>query len=170
MDGPWTLDELVAEVAAALAEAGVDQGSSRVRDVPDRRTVRYYTSLGLLDGPTAFRGKVGLYGERQRLQLLAVKSLQAQGEPLSAIQARLLGLSTSRLRALAQARHAPEGPQPEAAPRPAEAAALLQGLPVHDSVTVLLKSKRPLTPEDLQAVEAASAPLLRLLRARHLID
>src|SRR5262245_20379480 len=101
----WTLDELVAEVAAQLG--GVEQGSGRVRDVPDQRTVRYYTTLGLVDGPDERSGKVGLYGERQLLQLLAIKRLQAQGETLATIQSRLLGLSTNRLRPIAAVPSAP---------------------------------------------------------------
>ncbi len=167
MTGRWTLDELVAEVAARLGEGGVEQGSNRVRDVPDRRTVRYYTTLGLVDGPDERSGKVGLYGERQLLQLLAIKQLQARGETLATIQARLLGLSTGRLRAIAEA-------EPAARPQPAPAAApparVLQGVPVGDSVIVMLQPKRELTDEDLEAIEAASAPLLRLLRARHLVE
>jgi DNA-binding transcriptional MerR regulator len=168
----WTLDELVAEVAARLGEGGVAQGSNRVRDVPDQRTVRYYTTLGLVDGPEERSGKIGLYGERQLLQLLAIKRLQAAGETLAAIQARLLGLSTGRLRAIAGAAPPAGAPRPAATPTVAVAArpGVLQGVPVGDSVIVMLQLKRPLTEEDLEAIEAASAPLVRLLRARHLIE
>ena len=144
----------------------LEQGSERVRDVPDQRTVRYYTTLGLLDGPDEFRGKVGLYGERQLLQLVAIKRLQARGETLAAIQARLLGLSTARLRTMAEpARDAPAA----ATAAPPRSAALHQGVPVGNSVIVMLQSRRDLTREDIEAIEAASAPLLRLLRARHLV-
>jgi DNA-binding transcriptional MerR regulator len=172
--GRWTLDELVAEVAARLGEGGVEQGSNRVRDVPDRRTVRYYTTLGLVDGPDERSGKVGLYGERQLLQLLAIKQLQARGETLATIQARLLGLSTGRLRAIAEASTSASANTSASASGGARAAppprgALLQGVPVSDSVILMLQLSRELTGEDLEAIEAASAPLLRLLRARHLI-
>ena len=47
----WTLDELCAQVALALAVDYAGAGSGRVRDVPDRRTIRYYTTLGLIDRP-----------------------------------------------------------------------------------------------------------------------
>lgn len=162
----WTLDELVAEVAARLGEDGVEQGSNRVRDVPDQRTVRYYTTLGLVDGPDERSGKVGLYGERQLFQLLAIKQLQARGEKLAAIQTRLLGLSTGRLRAIVEAKPA----MPAVASAVAPAIALLQGVPVGDSVIVMLQSKRALTADDIEAIETASAPLLRLLRARQLTE
>lgn len=177
MANRWTLDELVAEVAARLGEGGVAQGSNRVRDVPDQRTVRYYTTLGLVDGPEERSGKVGLYGERQLLQLLAIKRLQAAGETLAAIQARLLGLSTGRLRTIAEVTPAirPAGVASSAAASSVAAptatrAGVLQGVPVGDSVIVMLQLKRSLTDDDLQAIEAASAPLVRLLRARHLIE
>jgi len=163
MSQRWTLDELVAEVAALLG--GVEQGSGRVRDVPDQRTVRYYTTLGLVDGPDERSGKVGLYAERQLLQLLAIKRLQAQGETLAAIQSRLLGLSTTRLRAIASAQvPAPSAPPRAAAPR------TVHGVPVGDTVIVMLQPRREITDDDVEAIEAASAPLLRLLRARHLIE
>jgi DNA-binding transcriptional MerR regulator len=138
--------------------------------VPDRRTARYYTSLGLLDGPQEFRGKIGLYGERQLLQLLAIKRLQAQGEPLDAIQARLLGLSTRRLRSIAEAEHRDSEPaHAEADRRPASTSPVLQGVAVNDAITLMLKTLRTITPDDVEAIDAASAPLVRLLRARHLI-
>lgn len=168
MTDRWTLDELVAEVAARLGESGVEQGSNRVRDVPDRRTVRYYTTLGLVDGPDERSGKVGLYGERQLLQLLAIKRLQAHGETLATIQARLLGLSTQRLRAIAEA--APEARRGREVPAAAPPVGVMQGVSIGDSVIVMLQGKRALTREDLEAIEAASAPLLRVLRARHLIE
>lgn len=164
MRSRWTLDELVAEVGVRLAALGVTQGSARVRAEPDPRTVRYYTSLGLLDGPREFRGKVGLYGEHQLWQLMAIKGLQARGEPLSSIQARLLGLSTARLRALVEPAEPPAAdPTPSARPPPLHAIALAEG------VTLIVPAGRALTPEDLDALVASSAPLMRTLRARHLL-
>jgi hypothetical protein len=42
----WTLDELTARVALALSVDYAGQSSGRVREVPDRRTIRFYTSRG----------------------------------------------------------------------------------------------------------------------------
>lgn len=174
MAAAWTLDELIAEAASLLG--GVAQGSNRVRDVPDQRTVRYYTTLGLVDGPSEFRGKVGLYGERQLRQVLAIKRLQAQGETLAAIQARLLGMSTARLRAIGETAEGAretddvETARPSAASTKPSQPAAMQGVSVSDSVIVMLQAKRALTREDVEAIEAASAPLIRLLRARHLVE
>lgn len=97
----WTIDELGAQVALALA---VDYGgapSGRVRDVPDLRTIRYYTTLGLLDRPAQLRGRTALYGRRHLLQLVAIKRLQARGLALADIQQRLVGLTDAALVRLA---------------------------------------------------------------------
>src|SRR5271170_3117537 len=95
----WTIDELGERVAEALADPGYGGvPSGRVRDVPDLRTIRYYTTVGLLDRPAAMRGRTALYGERHLLQLVAIKRLQAQGLTLAAVQERVVGLSNKGLR------------------------------------------------------------------------
>ena len=95
----WTIDELSERVAEALGGPGYDGvPSGRVRDVPDLRTIRYYTTLGLLDRPAAMRGRTALYGPRHLLQLVAIKRLQARGLSLADVQERVLGLSDSALK------------------------------------------------------------------------
>src|SRR6516225_9305533 len=86
----WTIDELGAMVALALSVGYSGQANGRVRDVPDRRTIRYYTTLGLLDRPAEMRGRTALYGRRHLLQLVAIKRLQARGLSLAELQTRLL--------------------------------------------------------------------------------
>ncbi len=98
----WTLDELGSRVALALAVGYDGQANGRVRDVPDRRTIRYYTTLGLIDRPAAMRGRTALYGIRHLLQLAAIKRLQTHGLSLAEIQTRLVGCTSSALRKLAQ--------------------------------------------------------------------
>src|SRR5580700_2008194 len=94
----WTLDELCAQVALALAVDYAGAGNGRVRDLPDRRTIRYYTTLGLIDRPAEMRGRTALYGRRHLLQLVAIKRLQTQGQTLAELQQRLLGLSNRALK------------------------------------------------------------------------
>ena len=72
--------------------------------MPDLRTIRYYTTLGLLDRPAAMRGRTALYGPRHLLQLVAIKRLQARGLSLAAVQERVVGLSDAALRRLARQR------------------------------------------------------------------
>jgi DNA-binding transcriptional MerR regulator len=116
MEAPrWTLDELAERVDAALAVDYAGPSSGRVRAVPDRRAIRWYTTIGLIDRPVAHRGRTALYGPRHLLQLVAVKRLQANGLPLVAIQQELAGATDTQL---ARVAHLPKG---SAAPLPAAA-------------------------------------------------
>ncbi len=99
----WTLDELVDRVHAALVAAGYPGApNGRVRDLPDRRAVRWYATTGLVDRPSAMRGRVALYGPRHLLQLVAVKRRQAEGRTLAEIQAELAGATDATLAAIAR--------------------------------------------------------------------
>jgi DNA-binding transcriptional MerR regulator len=91
-------------VALALAGDFPGVNNGRVRDVPDQRAIRYYTTLGLLDRPAEMRGRVAYYGRRHLLQLVAIKRLQARGLSLAQVQEQLLGLSDSKLEELAAVR------------------------------------------------------------------
>src|SRR3982751_928834 len=97
----WTIEELGGRIVEALADGYRGVPSGRVRDVPDLRTIRYYTTLGLLDRAAAMRGRTALYGRRHLLQLVAIKRLQASGLSLAEIQERLIGLSDAALRRIA---------------------------------------------------------------------
>ena len=121
----WTLDELAERVDAALAVDYPGQPSGRVRDVPDPRAIRWYTTIGLIDRPVAHRGRMALYGPRHLLQLVAVKRLQAKGLPLVAIQQELAGATDTELGRVAQV---PAPARPTGAPAPgAEARRLAAG-------------------------------------------
>jgi MerR HTH family regulatory protein len=100
--GIWTLDELTERVGAALSVGYHGQPSGRVRDLPDRRAVRWYTTIGIVDRPAAHAGRTALYGPRHLLQLVAIKRLQARGLPLVAIQAQLAGATDAQLARIAQ--------------------------------------------------------------------
>jgi DNA-binding transcriptional MerR regulator len=186
----WTLDELAARVALALAVDYGGQRNGRVREVPDPRTIRYYTTLGLLDRPAAMQGRTALYGRRHLLQLVAIKRLQANGLALTEVQQRLLGLGEAALERIARV---PEGKEAEggaapqtvasanhafwkAPPAPvpselnrAEAPATLQGIALREGVTLLLSGGRPVAPDEVEAIRAAAAPLLKLLEKRRLL-
>ncbi len=86
MDESWTLPELVAEAASWTATLPPPK-NGQVRAVPDERTVRYYAALGLLDRPSAMRGRTAIYGKRHLAQVVAIKRLQSAGHSLADIQA-----------------------------------------------------------------------------------
>src|SRR5947209_16277476 len=102
MEPLWTIAELDAQVALALSVDYAGQANGQVRSVPDRRTIRYYTTLGLIDRPAELRGRTALYGHRHLLQLVAIKRLQAQGLSLAELQQRLVGLTDAELGRLAR--------------------------------------------------------------------
>jgi len=98
----WTIQELSDRVGRALVAGGWDrQVSGRVRAVPDTRTIRYYTTVGLLDRPESMRGRTALYGHRHLLQLVAIKRLQSSGVTLTEVQESLLGADDNQLAQLA---------------------------------------------------------------------
>src|SRR6266540_1023172 len=148
IDAPtlWTLDELAGRVDAALSVGYDGQASGRVRDVPDPRAIRYYTTLGLVDRPIARHGSTVLYGPRHLLQLVAIKKLQARGLPLARIQVELAGATDQQLQRVAT----------------------LQGVRLADGVTLLLDQARPLREGEGRAIQAAAEHLLQALRARGL--
>jgi DNA-binding transcriptional MerR regulator len=109
------LEELSGRVAEELGGRGLLGAApdARVSAAPDGRTVRYYTTLGLIDRPR-IEGRQAQYGERHLVQLLAIKALQALELPLAQIQQRLYGRSDGELKALvesvaAQAKEAAQG-------------------------------------------------------------
>jgi DNA-binding transcriptional MerR regulator len=85
------MDELIERVHRALAGEYPGAPNGRVRDLPDRRAIRWYTTTGLVDRPAGLRGRVALYGPRHLLQIVALKRRQAEGRSLAEIQAELGG-------------------------------------------------------------------------------
>ncbi|HUJ27060.1 MAG TPA: MerR family transcriptional regulator [Myxococcales bacterium] len=98
-----SLDDLSREVARQLAARGLLGAApdARVADAPDARTVRYYTTLGLLDRPQ-IENRQARYGDRHLLQLLAIKALQAFQLPLAEIQQKLYARSDAELQRLVE--------------------------------------------------------------------
>jgi DNA-binding transcriptional MerR regulator len=97
----FSLEQLSSEVAEELARRGLLGAApdARVSAAPDARTVRYYTTLGLLDRPQ-IENRQARYGERHLLQLLAIKALQSLELPLAQIQQTLYARSDAELRQL----------------------------------------------------------------------
>ena len=60
----WTLNDLCDQVLRALSVGYPGQTNGQIREVPDARSIRYYTTLGLIDRPGEMRGRTALYGKR----------------------------------------------------------------------------------------------------------
>jgi DNA-binding transcriptional MerR regulator len=189
----WTIDELQEQAARALAAVGEAPVNGRVRPVPDQRTIRYYTTLGLLDRPSAMQGRTAFYGRRHLLQLVAIKRLQARGLSLAELQEQLLGLTDAALEKIARLPAnlekvlGPAGPAPpatseepfwkrapaalpseEAQPEGAPLCQPLQGVPLGDDLVLLLSPERRVEPDDIEALRAVAAPLKMVLQKRRL--
>lgn len=147
MNERWTIEELTALVNRGLETIGCDgQESGRVRSVPDVRTIRYYTTLGLLDPPVEMRGRKAYYSRRHALQLVVIKRLQLRGMPLVEVQQAMAGASD---RALARWAGLPAG--------------------FWDQISAILAAKeRPLSPDLLltESAPRAGKAVLPVLRQR----
>ncbi|MFI5493768.1 MerR family transcriptional regulator [Actinoplanes sp. NPDC051859] len=189
MVGVWTMDELVEQVHRALAAEYPGAPNGRVRDVPDRRAIRWYTTTGLVDRPSSMRGRTALYERRHLLQIVALKRRQAQGHSLAAIQAELAGATDAVLAEVAllpadapmpaaaagappHSRFWATPPAPPAPPLPpappAPTTREVGGVALGGGVLLIL----PVRPQsaDHAAIAAAAAPLLDLLAARGLLS
>ncbi|MFB4320120.1 MerR family transcriptional regulator [Actinomadura sp. 21ATH] len=126
MESTWTIAELAERAVEALSAGDSVQVNGRVRDMPNERLIRWYTTIGLVDPPSGRRGRTALYGPRHLRQLVAVKRRQAEGRTIAQIQAELAGATDTHLSRIA-ALPAP-GPAPAAAPPPLEAPAAAPSL------------------------------------------
>lgn len=93
----WSLEELSQHSQRELEMRKIPNPGGRVSQTLSARTIRYYTSLGLVDRPSSYDGGVAKYGPRHLLQLLAIKILQAEYLPLPEIQKQLFGRSQQEL-------------------------------------------------------------------------
>src|SRR5690349_3279106 len=84
-----TLDEVVEAADALLDEVAPRQTRYAVNEKPDVRTVRYYTTRGLLPKPLSYEGGRARYGYPHLVRLLAIKRMQAEHYTLDQI-ARVL--------------------------------------------------------------------------------
>ena len=181
-----TLADLVAEAASWIATLPPPK-NGQVRAVPDERTVRYYAALGLLDRPSAMRGRTAIYGKRHLAQVIAIKRLQSAGHSLADIQGmwptlddltlgRLTGVTLpARARAVVKEFWKRE---PQAAPKAALASAVEApaAAPVEIRielaagvhVAIALPEGASLTSADVHALRVAAAPFVTELAKRGL--
>jgi DNA-binding transcriptional MerR regulator len=98
----WTIAELGARAAEALSVDYRGPENGQIRAIPNQRTIRYYTTLGLLDRPVEMHGRTAYYGPRHLMQLVAIKRLQEAGRSLDEVQRELAGLPDGALEEIAR--------------------------------------------------------------------
>ncbi|WP_233617821.1 MerR family transcriptional regulator [Actinomadura sp. WAC 06369] len=181
MDDTWTIGELADRAAAALAAGGETPANGRVRDLPNERLIRWYTTIGLVDPPLGRRGRTALYGRRHLLQLVAVKRRQAAGRSIAEIQVELAAATDESLERIADLPAATGNERerfwrerPDISYRPATVTGydtprppVVQGVRLSPDVTLLLEAHH-LTDADLDAIASAARPLLEELQRRGL--
>ncbi|MCB1224382.1 MAG: MerR family transcriptional regulator [Verrucomicrobiales bacterium] len=148
-----TVDQLAERVTQWCAQHRVVPANGQVATETQPRTLRYYRTMGLLDAPTAGGGQG--YGERHFLQACAVRVLQAEGLPLSRIQALLFGRSDDELRQTVESAVSGETRLPDVAAAPVVQPETWQTFPI--SPELMLVSRRPglrLTPAQLSAIQS----------------
>jgi DNA-binding transcriptional MerR regulator len=164
-----TLEELVDAANAILDRLQIETADGRARPRVDARTVRYYSTLGLVDPPLDHRGRQAHYGRRHLLQVVATKRLQAAGSTLNEVALALASAPTPALEALAAV--ADDAPIPptnsalgvQAASRPRHRLEIPLGgdvtltIPAHDPAPLAL---------DIAALRRAATPILRLVDPR----
>jgi len=194
MEMHFSIDSLRRYVAGALQGGGyTPAASARVRDVPDTRAIRYYTTLGLIDRPASMEGRTALYGKRHVMQLVAIKRLQATGLTLAEVQSRLTGLPNAALSKIAKLPTnfwdaspidstseegvSPDEERPFWSELPSEAVESNKNVrrsirvELHPGVELLVDvADAGAKPVDLERIQIAAAHLLKELARQRLID
>lgn len=148
MADSFSLEELSRQINEWCTEHEIAPASGQAGEVVSERNVRYYRTLGLIEGPEG-----GGYGEKHLLQLTAVRLLQAQGLPLRRIRELLYGRSTQELReirrrGLLEARRASSSVR-VAMPVGDE---LWRAIPLDEDFLLMSRRGTPITPVQREAV------------------
>lgn len=127
-ESSYSLEELSRITQEELEKRKIALPAGRVSQVPSARTIRYYTSLGLVDRPLGYDGGIAQYGSRHLLQLLAIKVLQAEYLPLPEIHKHLHGRTGEELSEIVDSASRTSAP-PKEASNQVESWLTLQALP-----------------------------------------
>lgn len=110
-DQQFDLAALCVAAGEILSKLDLSIPDERTRLCPDKRTLRYYSTLGLLAAPLRFEGRKAFYGYQHLIQVLSIKMLQVKGFSLSKIQATLPKATHDELEVAVLADLGPETPR-----------------------------------------------------------
>ena len=96
MTEKFSMAELAGAVNRWCEAHGIVPASGQAGEQVTERNLRYYRTLGLVDAPESGGGQG--YGSKHRLQVVAIRLLQAQGLTLTRIQQLLYGRSLADLK------------------------------------------------------------------------
>ncbi len=150
-DSGLTLEQLAERVDTWCQENGISPASGQASERLSERTVRYYRTLGLLDGPAD--GVAG-YGEKHFLQLVAVRLLQARGLALRRIRELVFGRSVVELKEV-QRRGLREQRTAAAPPLARTAEELWRMIPLDPDFVLVSRRGESITPAQRAAILAA---------------
>jgi DNA-binding transcriptional MerR regulator len=111
----FSVSDLAAQLNQWCKQHGVEPLHNGAGTEVTVRNIRYYQSLGLVDRPLSADGRG--FAEKHRLQLIAIRLLQAKGLPLARIQSLVSGRNEEELRevesrGVSELEAAPAFPQP----------------------------------------------------------
>lgn len=88
-DAAMSIDQAVDRANALLTAATSPQPDGRVRPTLDRRTIRYYQTLGIVPPPRRAGGRRAVYRSTHLVRAVMTKLLQARGSRLGDVAQRL---------------------------------------------------------------------------------
>ncbi len=147
-NGIYSISELAQEVNTWCQHHRVEPLHRRVGPEVTVRNIRYYQSLGLVDRPAGPHG-VG-FSEKHRLQLIAIRLLQAKGLPLDKIQSLLYGRTEEELAEVERRGLVELEEQPQMAFPPTQSD--WQVYPINGEILLLSRSRRNITPVQCQRI------------------
>ena len=92
-----TIEALASTTSELLPAIAPRQTRYKVTERPDVRTIRYYTSQGLLPKPVSYEGGRARYSGSHLLRLLLIKRMQAEHQTLHRIKRVLRGASDEEI-------------------------------------------------------------------------
>ncbi len=144
------IEELISYLDVLIPVFVNQEGSTQKRR--GERAIRYYISQGLVDKPSSHEGRWANFSYRHVLQILVVKSLQAQNLSLTEISERIAGLADEELEEIlfARTKRGTESSQLSPAASPSRASGdVWRRFRIHDKIELHVQGEPIFLPDNL---------------------